>query len=560
MIRKDKPHADESIRRIDWMGKPAQVRNRVVVQFKARAGGAERSAADLVESVRRTVADATQVGRPSHTGRVVFAIGPKADLLAAVKQFAAHPEVAYAEPDVIDSIQVVPGDTRYAQQWAYPTIHAPAAWDLTTGATSGVLIGIIDSGISMSAAGALDHPDLNDSGRYILGTDYVDGGTPRDLNAHGTHVTGIAASMSNNGTGVAGMNWGTPVYVCRTLDANGNGSGADFASAVEEIVDHAVANGQKVVINYSGGGAASLTKQNACKYASDHGMILCAAAGNDNAGPIIWPAAYSAQFDGVIAVGSTDAGDTVSAFSNVGPELNVVAPGGAIVSTTPTYAVQPGVALSYDTFSGTSMATPFVTGLCALMWSRHPSFSNHKIRDCLQSTAHKLGAGSFTNQWGHGRIEAEAALRCGDFVLPPFTDFTRFTRFTNFTVFTDFTRFTRFTLFTPFTRFTRFTPFTPFTRFTRFTVGPGPDPGPIDVRPFVRFGGTVFAHEELLIDRFEPFAPVSAELRHAGIDRIDTVATSDPAALARQLSWSPEDASRLVGLSQQLLHALDAQA
>lgn len=558
MIRKDRSQAEAGVKQIDMMGKPAMVRNRVVVQFKASTTGNERSASDMIEAVRRTVPEAVQVGRPSHTGRVVFAIDTQSDVVAIAKQFSSHPDVEFAEPDVIDTAQIIPGDTRYSQQWAYPKIKAPAAWDLTTGAATGVLIGIIDSGLSMSAAGVLDHPDLNDAARYILGTDYVDGGTPRDLNGHGTHVTGIAASLSNNGTGVAGMNWGTRVYVCRTLDANGNGSGADFASAVEEIVDFAVANSLKVVINYSGGGGPSIAKQNACKYASDHGMILCAAAGNDNGGPIIWPAAYSAMFDGVIAVGSTDSGDAVSAFSNVGPELNVVAPGGAILSTTPTYAVQPGVALNYDTFDGTSMATPFVTGLCALMWSRHPSFSNRKIRDCLQNTAAKLGAGTFSNQWGFGRIEAEAALRCGDFVLPPFTDFTRFTWFTRFT---DFTRFTRFTVFTPFTRFTEFTRFTRFTPFTRFTIGPGPGPdpaGPIEVRPFVRFGGTVFSQEELAIERFEPLVDVTPKLKDAGIERLDMVASTEPAVLARQLKVSQDDAARLIKLSQQLMHALDA--
>jgi hypothetical protein len=550
MIPKNRNEGVGLGREIEIEGKPARVSNRIVVQFKERSGERARSAQELIESVHRLVPEATLVGRPSHTGRVVFAIDPHSDVVERARQLSNHPDVEFAEPDVIDSAQLIPGDTRYSEQWAYPKIHAPAAWDLTTGAATGVLIGIIDSGISMSAGGALNHPDLNDASRYILGTDFVDGGTPRDMNSHGTHVTGIAAAISNNGVGVAGMNWGTRVYVCRTLDANGNGSGANFASAVEEIVDFAVANGLKAVINYSGGGGASMVKQNACKYASDHGMILCAAAGNDNGGPIIWPAAYSAMFDGVIAVGSTDSTDAVSGFSNIGPELSVVAPGGQILSTTPTYAVQPGVALTYDVFDGTSMATPFVTGLCALMWSRHPSFSNRKIRDCLQNTALKLGPGNFSNQWGFGRIEAERALRCGDFSLPPFTRFTIFTKFTRFTVFTPFTLFTKFTEFTRFTRFTRFTEFT-------VGPGPGPDPAPYNVVPFIRFGGTVFSPEELSIDRFEPLAGVTKELNGAGIGRLDILASTDPHALAHQLGWSHGEAARLVQTSQQLMISID---
>ena len=295
-------------------------------------------------------------------------------------------------------------------------VRAFDAWDLETGDPT-VLIGIIDSGISMTG-GALDHPDLSGT-RFTLGTDFVDGGEPRDLNGHGTHVAGIAAGLGNNASGIAGMAWGTRVYICRTLDAAGSGSSADFADAVEEIVDFALANNLKAVINYSGGGGANQTKLDACNYASTNGMLLCAATGNDNHGPVIWPAAYSTAVPGVIAVGSTDQADAVSTFSNVGPEVTVVAPGTGILSTMPTYAVTINAGLNHGVLDGTSMATPLVTGLAALMWSRHTGFTNTKIKDCLISSAVKLGAGTFDNAWGNGRVNAEAALRCGDLVVLP---------------------------------------------------------------------------------------------------------------------------------------------
>jgi serine protease len=139
-------------------------------------------------------------------------------------------------------------------------------------------------------------------------------------------------------------------------------------------------------------------------------MILCAATGNDDAGPVIYPAAYSREFDAVIAVGSTDDDDTVSSFSNVGPEVTVVAPGGEILSTTPTYNVAPTVALHYDFFSGTSMATPLVSGLAALIWSASPSLTNTEVRQRLINTSDKLGPGDFAESWGHGRVDAAAAL------------------------------------------------------------------------------------------------------------------------------------------------------
>ena len=173
----------------------------------------------------------------------------------------------------------------------------------------------------------------------------------------------------------------------------------------------------KAVINYSGGGPAHQAKQDACQYASDHGMILCAATGNDNAGPVIFPAAYSTTISGVVGVGSTTERHGVE-LSNVGPEVTVVAPGSSILSTTPTYAVTiPGLGLNYGSLSGTSMATPLVTGLVALMWSRHPGHANRRSRSACPDSAVNLGAGEFDNSWGNGRVDALAALKCGDPVI-----------------------------------------------------------------------------------------------------------------------------------------------
>ena len=127
----------------------------------------------------------------------------------------------------------------------------------------------------MTLNGALDHADLDTAGRYILGSDFVDGGTaPRDLNGHGTHVTGIAAAESNNAQGVAGMNWTSPVYICRTGDPWGDSSSADFADAVEEIVDYAVNAGLHAVVNYSSGGHENETTRQACLYGAREGSAV----------------------------------------------------------------------------------------------------------------------------------------------------------------------------------------------------------------------------------------------------------------------------------------------
>lgn len=402
----------------EWAGGRARyVANRVIVKLRPAT---EESPATL-DALAHTLEEAIDGGRmlrpPSRTRRVVLGIGAGADPAAVAAELADRDDVEYAEPDLVDRAQVVPNDPRVGDQWALAMVNAFDAWDLETGGTD-VVIGIIDSGISMTGPN-LDHPDLDDTARIILGTDFVDGGTPRDTNGHGTHVAGIAAGAGNNGAGIAGMNWGARLYICRTLDGTGNGSTADFADAVEEIVDFAVANGLKAVINYSAGGGDNATRRAACEYASDNGMLVLGATGNDNAGPVIFPAAYSTSITGVIGVGSTDDDDTVSSFSNVGPEVTVVAPGRGILAPMPTYPVTIPAGPNFGELDGTSMATPLVTGLAALMWSRHPSFTNEKIKNCLKSSAVELGAGSFDNSWGHGRVDAEAALRCGDVVLPP---------------------------------------------------------------------------------------------------------------------------------------------
>ena len=230
-------------------GSPARYyTDRIVVKLRPLPEDSARSVDDVVSSLIEALPQGRTLRPPGATGRVVFAVAPGTDVVELARQLSQRDDVEYAEPDVVDRAAVIPTDTRFPDQWGPTKVNAPGAWDKTTGSPNGVLIGIIDSGISMGAMGGLNHPDLGGS-RYITGTDFVDGGDPRDLNGHGTHVTGIAAAQSNNAQGVAGMNWQTPVYVCRTLDASGNGSAADFASALEEIVDYAVAHGLSAVVN-----------------------------------------------------------------------------------------------------------------------------------------------------------------------------------------------------------------------------------------------------------------------------------------------------------------------
>jgi thermitase len=395
-------------KRGDWQGEErVYAAGRLIVRFKQPADRSVLEAA--ADSLARAHPDIRLVRSPRSTGRALYATDVD-DIPALARRLSKHPAVEFAEPDFVDRGALVPDDPRLPEQWALRRTHAIPAWYRATGVTDGFVLGIVDSGIAMATDGSLNHPDLDDQNRYILGTDYVDGGDPRDRHGHGTHVTGIAAAETSNGEGVAGVNWRTPVYICRVFDEDNQGFASDFADAAEEIADYAVTNGLRAVLNYSGSGPSSTTKRDACQYVDDNGMILCAATGNAG-GAVEFPAAYSVDFDGVIAVGSSDIDDGVSSFSNFGPEVTVVAPGNGVLSTTPTYAANGGFRRKYDTVSGTSMATPMVSGLCSLIWGQHPEASNLQVRARLTDTARKLGPGDFEDRWGFGRIDMARAVR-----------------------------------------------------------------------------------------------------------------------------------------------------
>jgi thermitase len=392
-----------------WRGRNASfAANRVVVGFSPIPGD-QADYAIAAESVVTQITGLRLKRKPSRTGRAVFIIESGADATEIAKRIAKLPGVDYAEPDFVHTIDLLPNDPLLQQQWGLMKINAPLAWDRTTGVGTGLLIGVVDSGISIDLSGGLNHPDFDDAIRYTLGTDFVDGGTPRDEHGHGTHVAGIAAAETNNAVGIAGVNWTTPVYITRVFDANGSGFGSDVADAIEETVDYARYRSLRVVINYSGSsGSPSTTARNACRYVYDNGMLLCAATGN-NSGPVRYPAAYSTDFVSVIAVGSTDSTDAVSVFSNFGPEVTVVAPGNGVLSTLPTYPVTIP-ATNFGSLSGTSMATPHVAGLCSLLWSAYPQWIHADVRNRIVDTATKLASSHSDPHWGYGRINAGAAL------------------------------------------------------------------------------------------------------------------------------------------------------
>jgi thermitase len=316
---------------------------------------------------------------------------PVAKLL---EQYQNDPTVEYAEPNfIVRAFVTTPNDTDYALQWALPQIHADDAWDITRGSAEAI-IAIIDSGIDKT------HTDL--SGKQTADSwDYVDGDAdPDDAYGHGTHVSGIAGANTNNATGVAGVSWGSKLMNLRVLDAAGSGSTADMNAAIIRAAD----NGAKVINLSLGSPSYSINGQNAVNYAYGKGCIIFAAAGNDYNTTINYPAGY----DNVIGVAAVTKTDTHSTYSNYNSTVDLCAPGGAnLGGANDIYSTKR--INTYGYMAGTSMATPFVSGLAALVRSVHPDWSPAAVYQWLIDASDELGVAGRDDYFGYGRINARRA-------------------------------------------------------------------------------------------------------------------------------------------------------
>ncbi|MGM7702788.1 S8 family peptidase [Pseudalkalibacillus sp. Hm43] len=305
------------------------------------------------------------------------------------RRFENKPEVEYAEVDETMSIQLVPNDPLFNQQWGLLKINSTRAWNITRG-SSLLKIAILDTGVNAA------HPDLN--AKIVLNVNFSTSSTSQDLNGHGTHVAGIAAAVTRNAIGVAGLAINPKIMNIKVLDDNGIGFFSDIASGILNATD----NGAKVINMSLSGPTASATVQNAVVYAANNDVILVAAAGNDNTSAQYYPAAYAQ----VISVAAVDQNDAKASFSNFGASwVDVAAPGVDILSTLPITANSTGQT-DYGTLSGTSQSAPFVSGLAALMASLEPDPTI--VRNAIESTAVPIsGTGTL---YEHGRINAYAAL------------------------------------------------------------------------------------------------------------------------------------------------------
>ena len=308
----------------------------------------------------------------------------------AKEKLEEEPGVQAVEYDHAREASYSPGDPGLSDQWGLNKTRFRSAWDATRG--DGVRIAVIDSGI---AAG---HPDL--AGKVVLQRDFVNGdGNADDDLGHGTHVAGIAAARTGNGTGISGGCPGCEILVAKTMQGR-----IGYDSDVAEGIVWAADNGADVINLSLTGPAPSSILEKAVDYAWNKGAVVVAAAGNTGDGTVQYPAAYP----NAVAVAATDRYDNRASFSTVGGWIDVAAPGVGVLSTLPG---------GYGYMNGTSMATPHVAALAALL--ANEGLSNERIKNRILSNTTDLGPNGHDPYFGTGRIDAARALNRPSQQPPP---------------------------------------------------------------------------------------------------------------------------------------------
>lgn len=325
----------------------------------------------------------------------------------AIERLKSHQAIEYVEPDYRVSIAAnTPNDPRFDELWglnnlgqtggiADADIDAPEAWEISIGSRD-VVVGVIDTGVDYSHSDLADNAWVNtgeiagdgidnDGNGYIddiHGINAItDAGDPMDDQGHGTHVSGTIGASGNNSTGVVGVNHEVSIVGCKFLDAAGSGSTSDAIKCIDYMVNLKNSGVNLRVLNNSwGGGGYSQALADAITVSEQADILFVAAAGNDevdnDANPH-YPSSY--EHESVLSIASTDSNDNLSDFSQWGAtSVDMGAPGSGIVSTVP--------GNGYANYSGTSMATPHVAGVAALVLSVNPDLTTSELKALLMSS------------------------------------------------------------------------------------------------------------------------------------------------------------------------------
>lgn len=355
--------------------------------------------------------------------RVLYLIlDPSADEEATLQDLNRHSGVVYAEqvPEVtfFDTTPYLPndlGEDNYNGQWYLHQIDAPLAWTISKGSRS-VKVAVVDQAID------INHPDLkealwvnpgeipdngidDDDNGYIddihgydVSEDRPDPSPGRPNQFHGTHVAGLVSAKSDNGIGIASMGFDVSIIAVKT-EPDSSSRAVQYQGVVY------AANAGADIINCSWGGYSnSFTNRQIIEYAQEQGCLVVVSSGNDGRAVLPYPAGY----EGVISVGATNRQDRMVNFSNYNENLSVSSPGFQILSTMPDS--------SYAALSGTSMATPIVSGLLGLMKSHYPEITNEELKECLVTTTDSVVIINerYRGKTGSGRVNAYKAMKCVD--------------------------------------------------------------------------------------------------------------------------------------------------
>ena len=434
----------------------------ILVRFKPGAEPWARASALKVLRADVDPANSDWIGDVLHLKKLDIE-----DPVRAAENLRRQPEVLYAQPNYLRRPHSVPNDTNYSQQWQFETINLPRAWDINPGGRSDVVVAVVDTGLTTTTgtypfplwtgqvfqtfavpfAQAMDF----DHSRVRTGTEVaLDGGwiLPSGENllfdavGHGTHVAGTIAQQTNNTLGYAGVAYAVtllPVKVCwsywdivmrlgvmripRTIDPNVGNCSDD---AVARGLRYAADNGARVINVSLGGTGASPIIEEALRYAVERGAFVTISAGNhgDTGNPVIYPAAYARDINGVVAVGAVSKDLSRARYSSFGSYVELVAPGGdggpranEIWQIAPLLGDLSAERLAprFDRYQpleshGTSMASPHVAGLAALLLSQGVT-RPAAIEAALRQFARDLGPAGRDDEYGHGLIDARATLR-----------------------------------------------------------------------------------------------------------------------------------------------------